>query len=289
MYVANASTRFRVVVLGLVLAAVALGGGACLGQPDESGESAYSLAKRAEGHRRVADVYWKHTEWPRSNDKPPFGAVVSQEELRARAVDSLVASVLLKARWSESLTSETLCRETRRVLASTRRPAMLQELLEALGGDMAEFTEVLVRPRLARARLQARFYTDSSIHDAAWRAARNGVDRAVDFEGLARVADSVERSVIARSASCREECNGGDVIRLDEGEWKDLVNALRVEFDVRGTQNGPGGADIGWRFGSLGRIEEDDRSVYVRSVLRADGDTIELGEARWAKAPFGPW
>ena len=91
----------------------------------------------------------------------PTGAI------EARVRTSLQQSLVLERVWNEPLGAAALRRETERVLRSTRSPARLRELIDALGGDPILVQECLVRPALVDRLARAHFASDARIHEAA--------------------------------------------------------------------------------------------------------------------------
>ncbi|MBZ5571233.1 MAG: hypothetical protein LAO09_05060, partial [Acidobacteriia bacterium] len=109
------------------------------------------LVSRIRYQRAIEEVYWQHRIWPEQNPsaKPALDAVISPEQLDARAEDALRLSTALQQYWHQSITGQQLQQEIFRLIRDSKQPEVLAELFAALGGNAHVVAEVLARPLLA--------------------------------------------------------------------------------------------------------------------------------------------
>lgn len=86
--------------------------------------------------------------------------MLPESVLRQRAEDGPRLSTALGALWNVRIGGPELAREVRRMVASTRSPAVLDELFEALGRDPFLIAECLARPRLVDRLARQRYAFD---------------------------------------------------------------------------------------------------------------------------------
>ncbi|HEX4823303.1 MAG TPA: MopE-related protein [Candidatus Polarisedimenticolaceae bacterium] len=142
-----------------------------------------SLDERVAARRAVEEVYWRHRIWPNENPapKPPLSAVLSDEAIRADVQEALRKNAALDRYWMRGLDTTQLQAEIDRMGHNTKDPSMLQELIDALGGDLNVFAEVVVRPVLAE-RLMRNWYdvdlpsTGKVPFEAWWADAKRSFD-----------------------------------------------------------------------------------------------------------------
>lgn len=118
-----------------------------------------SFEERIDCARRVERVYQAHRIWPAENPRPrpAFETVLPEPVLRARVADDVARSIALEVLWNAPITAPDLEAEIDRMVRDTRRPAVLQQLFDALDRDPTLIAECLARPRLAERRVRRRF------------------------------------------------------------------------------------------------------------------------------------
>lgn len=117
------------------------------------------LTARVGYARAIEEVYWRQRIWPQQNStaKPPLGAMISAEQLQARAEDALRLSNAIEKYWHAPITAQQLQAEVVRMVQNTRQPEVLRQLFSALDNNPRLIAEVLARPLLAE-RLARGFY-----------------------------------------------------------------------------------------------------------------------------------
>src|SRR5262245_51661936 len=134
-----------------------------------------TLEERVAARRAVEEVYWRHRIWPPENpgEKPPLDEVLPLETIRAQVEDGLRKSAALDAFWGRPIGHRELQAEIDRIGRDSKSPAMLAEIMEALGNDTALFAEVVARPTLAD-RLIRRWHAaaDETSFESWWEVAR---------------------------------------------------------------------------------------------------------------------
>src|SRR4029450_12295571 len=100
--------------------------------------------------RSLEAVYWRHRLWPETNPrpKPDLQAVIPEALIRAKVEDYLKKSAALEKIWKYRISGDQLQTEMNRMAASSRAPAILNELFAALGHDPILIAECLARPAL---------------------------------------------------------------------------------------------------------------------------------------------
>lgn len=132
-----------------------------------SRQRAVDLTERVARHRAVQEVYWQHRIWPKENPgaKPSLGAVISPEQLQAKAEDALRLTTALERVWHTSISGQQLQAEMVRMARDTKDPSLLRELFAALDNDPRLIAEILARPALAE-RLARNFYEHDARFDS---------------------------------------------------------------------------------------------------------------------------
>ncbi|MCC6133735.1 MAG: PKD domain-containing protein, partial [Acidobacteria bacterium] len=122
----------------------------------------FSLDERVHCQWVIEEVYWRHRLWPRENPgrKPSLAELVSREQVVSKVEDGMKKSAALDSIWGAPITAAELQAEIDRMARETMAPAILQELLEALGNDGFLFAECLARPVVADRRLRQVFDQD---------------------------------------------------------------------------------------------------------------------------------
>jgi N-acetylneuraminic acid mutarotase len=110
-----------------------------------------SFAERVAYQYAIEEVYWQHRIWPKDNPnpKPPLDAVMSRAQIERKVEDYLHDSQLLADRQQRPITPSELQAEMDRIVAHTKQPDVLRELLAALNNDPFVIAECLARPVLA--------------------------------------------------------------------------------------------------------------------------------------------
>ncbi|MGH8247859.1 MAG: hypothetical protein ACREUU_15675 [Gammaproteobacteria bacterium] len=86
--------------------------------------------------------------------------MVPAEAIEAKVTDALAKSAALELFWNQPITPAMLQAEMERMAASSRRPASLQALFDALGNDPNKIAECLARPALSDRLLDNWFAAD---------------------------------------------------------------------------------------------------------------------------------
>ena len=121
------------------------------------------LATRVGYQRAIEEVYWQERIWPQQNlaAKPPLGAVISVDQLQAKAEDGLRLSNALEKYWHTPIVGQQLQAEIVRMAQNSKQPEVLLQLFAALDNNPRIIAEVLARPLLAE-RLARSFYEHDS-------------------------------------------------------------------------------------------------------------------------------
>jgi len=123
------------------------------------------LEERARCMRRVEEVLWRHRLWPRTDvPKPSLTQVVPESFFISRARRIVRGSNALERFWHRPVRPSDLQQELDRIVRETRDPAILQEILAALGNDPTRAAECLARPLLVERRLYDWYAWDTRIH-----------------------------------------------------------------------------------------------------------------------------
>src|SRR4029077_19277136 len=148
-----------------------------------------TFAERAADQRAIEEVYWRHRIWPKENaqPKPPFGAIVSQEQLEEKVEDYLRKSQFVAERRGWPIAANELQAEIERMASNSKQPDVLRELFEALGNDRFVIAECLARPALAE-----RFSAYLTVPDMP-SAARNlsAADTAASIDNRLRAQNNI--------------------------------------------------------------------------------------------------
>ncbi len=137
-----------------------------------------TLEERIACQTALENVYWRHRIWPERNPtaKPALEEVMPAAAIRAKVVDGLAESAALAALWQAPITGPMLQAEVERQARTSRDPALLSELWEALGGDPVLVAECLARPALASRLFERYFRHDRRFADQTldswWQANR---------------------------------------------------------------------------------------------------------------------
>ena len=236
----------------------------------------------------IEEVYWRHRIWPEPNPgpKPSLGEVLPESLLRQRAEDGPRLSTAVETLWNVHVDGTQLVREVQRMVASTRSPAVLDELFEALGRDPLVIAECLARPRLANRLAQQRYAYDRRFHGAVAERAR-----------AAHLTMQTPADLKARSESYHEvvwrRADPGilegpawpssvhDLVLTPE-EWSEKVGSLAVALDLRTPL-----ATL--PVGQITPIAEDEDAFRALVVVESREGWLRLGIGEWRKEPFQSW
>ncbi|HZQ70284.1 MAG TPA: kelch repeat-containing protein [Terriglobales bacterium] len=163
------------------------------------------ISARTAFQQAVEQVYWQHRLWPKENSaaKPALTAVISPEQLQAKAEAGLRLSNALAALWNSPITGAQLQAEMNRMARDSRQPEVLAELFAALNHDPAIVAEVLARPalaeRLARSAYQndQRFSAKAQSFDTWWSKQQNQFAPTVSQSVFAYVLPGVNTATAA--------------------------------------------------------------------------------------------
>src|SRR5215813_9591150 len=108
---------------------------------------AIDATTRVQYQRAIEQVYWAHRIWPEQNSaaKPALDAVITTEQIQAKADNALRLSTALETLWHAPITGPQLQAEMVRMTQHTHQPELLQELFAGLGNDPHAIAEVLAR------------------------------------------------------------------------------------------------------------------------------------------------
>ena len=218
---------------------------------------------RVEAHRAVERVLWERRIWPESNPgpKPALEDVLPESVLRTRVEDVLRKSRALEDLWKRPIGSVDLKAELDRMIGSSRDPATLQAMFDALGRDPVLAGEAIARPALVDRLIRSWYAGDSRYHGEGRRRAEEALASAGTPEALARAAARYETRTWARGA-------GG----LDGSEWSDLLDKIQ-----------------GQTVGTVGRLHESETAYSATVVLARTENSVQLGVASWPKTLFDVW
>ena len=121
------------------------------GLPLLSQTQVLDLAERTARQRAVEEVYWQHRIWPKDNAgaKPALDAMISQQQLQAKAENGPRLSNAIEKYWHLAITGTQLQAEMNRIAQNSKQPEVLRELFAVLDNDPRLIAEVLARPALA--------------------------------------------------------------------------------------------------------------------------------------------
>jgi len=245
----------------------------------------FDMEQRAACHRSVEQVRWQNRRWPDENPKakPPLSAVMSDAEIRRKAEDAVKMSAALAERYNEPITAEMLQAEIERMARDTRAPEQLEQLFAALDNDPFLIAECLARPELARRKLYNHVTRDPALHGDLRRqaqAALSGIDSLDAIEGK----DVRTTEYVLEDEGEREQENATSeqtqAVGLKSGQWQEL----RAELGL--TQYPAGSAKPAQPEGRDLRLEESATAFYVREVVAAEAERINVRSVRWDKQSF---
>ncbi len=143
-----------------------------------------TFAERVAYQRAIEEVYWRHRIWQeRPDPKPPLDAVMSRAQLEKKVADYLRKSQALEDYWQRPITAEQLQGEMYRMAQSTKQPAVLRELFEALADDPFVIAECLAKPVLTD-----RLIAGSLIRDETRWSASSPIERLRTFSVVTTLA-----------------------------------------------------------------------------------------------------
>jgi N-acetylneuraminic acid mutarotase len=272
-----------------------------------------SLEERVRYQRAVEEVYWRHTVWPKQNAeaKPTLDEVASLDVTRARVEDGLRKSDALARQWNRPVTAGQLQAEVARMARETRRPGVLRELWQALDNDPLVVAEVLARPVLVERLARTSYASDRSFHGALRAKAEAQLREHTTLDTLRRHAggkfSQIEAVKVARKSSRVVGGGGGDAaaavavakggtLELTAAEWNAETARLREMFGAESCEGcGGEGGDGGGReaaklpVGGVSRLQEDDDSFYVTSIVASAGKRLKVARVEWPKVNFDSW
>src|SRR5256885_2005376 len=126
-----------------------------------------TLDQRIAAQRAVEEVYWRHRIWPVENrsPKPPLSEVGPDAAIRAKVIDNLRKEAALEKFWGRSITPGQVQAEIDRMVAGTRSPRVLAELVAGLGRNPLMVAETLARPALVDRLGRSWYAHDGRLHD----------------------------------------------------------------------------------------------------------------------------
>ncbi|HEV2799645.1 MAG TPA: Ig-like domain-containing protein [Pyrinomonadaceae bacterium] len=273
-------------------------------QPQQIQTRTLSFEERVRYQRAVEEVYWRHTIWPQQNAgaKPALDEVASLDATRALVEDSLRKSDALARQWKRPVTGEQLQTELARMARETRQPGVLRELWQALDNDPFIIAEVLARPAIVERLARTYYASDERFHGAlrtkvegqlrehptldALR--RGGSGRFTQIEAV-KVERKSERVVGIADAATKAAAQDA-ALELSAAEWEAETARLREMFGGEGceTCDAAAGEDP-LPLGVVSRLQEDEDSFYVTSVIRSAGKRLRVARIEWPKTSFESW
>ena len=282
-------------------------------------QAALSLEQRVACREKVEDVYWAHRIWPRENrtPKPPREVAVPRSAIARRLEESLRYESALAAIWGTPLSPEAIQAEIDREARSSRDPAMLRELLAALGNDPGLVAECLVRPELAERRIQERYADDRALHASTRRRAERDLAAAPSLAALEGGAGHAATMTWIEEGHGAEGRQAPGTVVLGRDEWRRLQATFAAAFPSATGQADPlagllappvGLAPARQRTGSpsLGpdsarrtladlpldqpsRLREGRDRFYVLWVQERSAWRVRVATVSWPKQSFGEW
>ena len=102
----------------------------------------------------------------RINSKGPLESVLTREQTRQLVARDLLKESVFAEHYGYRITGDMLEAEIRRIETTTRAPAMLEQIKQALNYDPERFSRAFVRPIIVERLLRAHFDDDAEIHAA---------------------------------------------------------------------------------------------------------------------------
>ncbi len=237
-------------------------------------------AERLECQQAIEEVYWEYRLWPGENPtpKPPLEAVVSSEQLRERAEDSVRLSNALAVQWQTPVSGEMLQAEMNRMAADTRQPEQLQALMAALGNDPALIAECLARPVLAERLVRDWYAYDERLHGEVAAQAAAGLAMVTTPDDLRNTTGVYNETTWKVGEPSAIEPTGAMV--LDETEWASERAQVAERY---GTS-----ADA-IPTGRVSGLHEDETGYFALVVLAQSETHLRIATVRWQKQPFDTW
>jgi hypothetical protein len=295
-------------VFGLAPSALQVSGSKADAAGNSGQQRTLSLAERVRYQRAVEEVYWRHTLWPKENERPkPLLAEVAPLELtRARVEDVLRKSDALARQWQRPVTARQLQAEVERMARETRQPGVLRELWQALDNDPLVVAEVLARPALVERLARNSYSSDDSFHGALRAKVEAQLNERTTLDALRRRGGAgvkfsqVEVVRVARK-SARVVSSGNDAalaaavstgkaLELTADEWETGTARVRKMLGAESCATCGGEAKATLPSGGMSSLQEDENSFYVTSVEASAGKRLlRVERVEWAKTSFDSW
>jgi len=235
--------------------------------------------------QKLADLKWENTLWPAENKqpKPTREAVFSDEEVEENIRLHMRMESILAQHFKSKIEPDMLQDELQRMANTTKDPAQLKKIFEALSHDPRSLIECLVRPNLVSKVLQEQYHNSHEIHqltrkqaEAEWLRFQHHGEVPVSAE-----VQLVEYRVRGSDLAGHQEQNPlkEPVIELNKTEFSEMVAeltspGLTIEQQLK-NQNS--------------KLKESKHAFFVQELLSHAGDEISVRTWIWQKQPLSAW
>jgi N-acetylneuraminic acid mutarotase len=260
-----------------------------------------NFEERVAAQRAVEAVYWRHRIWPETNPraKPDLQEVMPETLIRSKVEDYLKKSAALERLWNYRISGDQLQTEINRMVASSRAPAILNELFAALGHDPLRIAECLARPALVDRLIRERYARDDRFHGELRRDAQLVLGRSTSVDRMAQMGGEYSEVEFhkANAVPGSEDAS----VALDEKDWDRLVTRLAGAFGLREPPHTLGqtrlyplatsiqGLTSGLPLRRLSALQEEEDRFYVTAVLEASAQRLRIATVTWFKLRFDAW
>lgn len=246
------------------------------------GPDKLTFQARVAYQEKIERIYWQNRIWPKENpqSKPAFEQSISSGAIRDKIENYLQKSTALKKIWNFTISSERVQLELKRISANTKNPQMLEQIFGALDRDPNVIAECLVRPILVNKILRERYSYEKLFHGEIRAAAEEDLRRYKSIDQLrnAKAAYS-EIELVLDDGTKEPGRDSNHRIHVSKQEWDNAISRLHSSFSQ--TRKIP--------IGILSKLQEDENSFYVVSLLEKNSDSIKIAYVRWNKKPFDQW
>ena len=251
-------------------------------QSTNDSDNQLNLQTRIAYQEKLERIYWQNRIWPKENSqpKPAFAESISSSAIRDKIENYLQKSTALRNIWNSTISSERVQLELNRISASTKNPQMLEQIFDALDHDPNVIAECLVRPILVNKTLRERYSYDKKFHGEVRATAEEDLARYKSIEELRTTnANYTEVELVLDDQIKQPSHESNQRIYVSKQEWEEVISGLRTSFSpIRKIP-----------IGTLSKLQEDENSFYVTSVLEKNTNSINIAYVRWNKKPFDQW
>ena len=231
-----------------------------------------SLEQRISCQNAIEQVYWQHrTAGGENVARLSFSEAVPNEVVQRKAEDAILQSLALERFWGVRISGEQLQAELDRMVAQSKSPDVLAELLSALGNDPRMAAECLARPILADRLIRGYYSSDERFHGDLRKRAQTGL-----AAGSVREAGGNYKEI----AWHRGPGGPAKSIVLQPVAFDERVRELNRSLGT------PSGKVVVGRASSL---REDAHRFYSVAVTELDDSNLRLAFTEFPKVEFETW